>query len=135
MAFYLATTRLSHNESTYRLQLQCEGLLMKMVKALSTILLSSVILVGCSGTSMKTQSLDESEYTVLGPGQATATGIMLFQFIPIQQNDRFVRAQNAAIAKQGGDALINVEVQEDWFWAWILNGYQTTVSGDVVKLK
>ena len=60
---------------------------------------------------------------------------MLFQFIPIQQNDRFVRAQNAAIASRGGDALINVEVQEDWFWAWILNGYQTTVSGDVVKLK
>lgn len=108
---------------------------MKMVKALSTILLSALILVGCSGTSMKTQNLDETEYTVIGPGQATATGIMLFQFIPIQQNDRFVRAQKAAIESQGGDALINVEVQEDWFWAWILNGYQTTVSGDVVKLK
>ena len=107
---------------------------MKVVKVLSTILLSSVILVGCSGTSMKTQNLDESEYTVIGPGSATATGIMLFNFIPIQQNDRFVRAQNAAIATQGGDALINVEVQEDWFWAWVLNGYQTTVSGDVVKL-
>lgn len=108
---------------------------MKMVKALGTILLSSVILVGCSGTSMKTQNIDETKYTVIGPGTATATGIMLFQFIPIQQNDRFVRAQNAAIASRGGDALINVEVQEDWFWAWILNGYQTTVSGDVVKLK
>ena len=108
---------------------------MKVVKALSTILLSSVILAGCSGTSMKTQNLDESEYTVIGHGQATATGIMLFNFIPIQQNDRFVRAQNAAIDSRGGDALINVEVQEDWFCAWILNGYQTTVSGDVVKLK
>lgn len=108
---------------------------MKVIKVLSTILLSSVILVGCTGTSMKTQNIDESEYTVLGPGKATATGIMLFNFIPIQQNDRFVRAQNAAIATQGGDALINVEVQEDWFWAWILNGYQTTVSGDVVQLK
>ena len=31
--------------------------------------------------------------------------------------------------------MINVEVQEDWCWAWVLNGYQTTVSGDVVKLK
>jgi len=108
---------------------------MKMVKVLSTILLSSVILAGCSGTSMKTQNIDESEYTVIGPGQATATGIMLFNFIPIQQNDRFVRAQKAAIDSRGGDAIINVEVQEDWFWAWVLNGYQTTVSGDVVKLK
>jgi len=106
-----------------------------MVKVLSPILLSVVMLGGCTGVSMKTQSLNESEYTVIGPGHATATGIMLFQFIPIQQNDRFVRAQNAAIASRGGDAMINVEVQEDWFWAWILNGYQTTVSGDVVKLK
>jgi len=106
-----------------------------MIKAFSTILLSSVMLAGCSGVSMKTQNLNESEYTVIGHGQATATGIMLFQFIPIQQNDRFVRAQNAAIESRGGDAMINVEVQEDWFWAWILNGYQTTVSGDVVKMK
>ncbi|EDM65418.1 hypothetical protein PE36_08936 [Moritella sp. PE36] len=108
---------------------------MKMIKALSSVLLSSAILAGCTGVSMKTQNLDESEYTVIGPGHATATGIMLFNFIPIQQNDRFVRAQNAAIASRGGDAMINVEVQEDWFWAWVLNGYQTTVSGDVVKLK
>ena len=108
---------------------------MKMIKALSAVLLSSVMLAGCTGISMKTQNLSESEYTVIGPGKATATGIMLFNFIPIQQNDRFVRAQKAAIASQGGDAMINVEVQEDWFWAWVLNGYQTTVSGDVVKLK
>lgn len=108
---------------------------MKMIKTLATVLLSSAVLAGCSGVSMKTQNLNDSEYTVIGPGEATATGIMLFNFIPIQQNDRFVRAQNAAIEAQGGDAMINVEVQEDWFWAWVLNGYQTTVSGDVVKLK
>lgn len=106
-----------------------------MIKTLATVLLSSAVLAGCSGVSMKTQNLNDSEYTVIGPGEATATGIMLFNFIPIQQNDRFVRAQNAAIEAQGGDAMINVEVQEDWFWAWVLNGYQTTVSGDVVKLK
>ena len=36
---------------------------------------------------------------------------------------------------EGGDALINTQVQEKWFWAWVLNGYTTTVSGDVIKLK
>ena len=90
---------------------------------------------GCTGTAMKTQNLDPSQYTVIGHGEGKATGIMLFQFIPIQQNDRFVRAQNAAIKSRGGDALINTQVQENWFWAYVLNGYTTTVSGDVVKLK
>ena len=60
---------------------------------------------------------------------------MLFGLIPIRQNDRFVRAQSSAIQVKGGDALINTQVQDKWFWAWVLNGCTTTVSGDVIKLK
>jgi len=92
-------------------------------------------LAGCTGTPMKTQQLDNSQYTVVGHSEATATGILLFGFIPIQQNSRFVRAQNAAIKAKGGDAMINTQVQENWFWAWVLTGYTTKISGDVVKLK
>lgn len=84
---------------------------------------------------MKSQTYSPEQYTVLGHSEGKATGVMLFQFIPIQQNDRFVRAQNAAIKAKGGDALINAQVREDWFWGWVLNGYTTTVSGDVIKLK
>ncbi|BAO60147.1 lipoprotein [Pseudomonas sp. Os17] len=94
-----------------------------------------LVLAGCTGTPMKTQQLDSSQYTVIGHSEATATGIMLFGVIPIQQNSRFVRAQTAAIKAKGGDALINTQVQENWFWAWVLSGYTTKVSGDVVKLK
>lgn len=83
---------------------------------------------------MKTQQYDSSQYTVIGHSEGKATGIMLFNLIPIQQNTRFVRAQNAAIQAKGGDALINTQVQESWFWAWVLNGYTTTVSGDVIRL-
>ena len=84
---------------------------------------------------MKTQQYDASQYTVLGHSEASATGIMLLGVIPIGQNNRFVRAQDAAIKAKGGDALINTQVQEKWFWAWVLNGYTTKISGDVVKLK
>jgi ABC-type uncharacterized transport system auxiliary subunit len=91
-------------------------------------------LAGCTGTPMKTQQYDKSQYTVIGHSEGKATGLMLFGFIPIQQNDRFVRAQNAAVQAKGGDALINTQVQENWFWAWVLSGYTTTVSGDVVRL-
>ncbi|QNQ98122.1 hypothetical protein BGI51_10750 [Pseudomonas oryzihabitans] len=90
---------------------------------------------GCTGTAMKTQNLDPSQYTVVGHGEGKATGLMILGFIPVQQNDRFVRAQQAAIKSRGGDALINAQVQENWFWAYVLSGFTTTVSGDVVKLK
>ncbi|MDR6713730.1 hypothetical protein J2W83_003345 [Pseudomonas hunanensis] len=94
-----------------------------------------LVLAGCTGSPMKSTHYDSSQYTVVGHSEASATGLMLFGVIPIRQNSRFVRAQNAAIQAKGGDALINTQVQEKWFWAWVLNGYTTTVSGDVIKLK
>lgn len=97
--------------------------------------LFGLILAGCSGTPMNTQHYDSSQYTVLGHSEASATGLMLFGVIPIRQNSRFVRAQDEAIKAKGGDAMINTQVQERWFWAWVLNGYTTKVSGDVIKLK
>lgn len=102
-------------------------------KVIATLLFALAI-TGCTGTPMKTQNLDNEQYTVVGHSQASATGLLLFGVIPIRQNNRFVRAQNAAIKAKGGDALINTQVQENWFWAWVLTGYTTTVSGDVVKL-
>ncbi|WP_079203307.1 hypothetical protein [Pseudomonas sp. CC6-YY-74] len=102
-------------------------------KIIATLLFALAI-TGCTGTPMKTQNLDNQQYTVIGHSQASATGLLLFGLIPIQQNNRFVRAQNAAIKAKGGDALINTQIQENWFWAWVLTGYTTTVSGDVVKL-
>lgn len=102
-------------------------------KAIATAALG-LVLAGCTGTPMKTQQYDSSQYTVIGHSEGKATGLLLFGFIPIKQNDRFVRAQNAAIKAKGGDALINTQVQENWFWAYVLTGYKTTVSGDVIKV-
>jgi ABC-type uncharacterized transport system auxiliary subunit len=108
------------------------------VKYLSKVVavsLFGLVLAGCTGTPMNTQHYESSQYTVIGHSEATATGLLLFGVIPIQQNNRFVRAQNAAIKAKGGDAMINTQVQENWFWAWVLTGYTTKISGDVVKLK
>ncbi len=101
---------------------------------IAAALLATAAIAGCTGTPMKTQNYTPEQYTVIGHSEGKATGLMLLGVIPIQQNNRFVRAQNAAIKAKGGDALINTQVQEKWFWAWVLNGYTTTVSGDVVKL-
>jgi hypothetical protein len=108
------------------------------VNFLSKVLAVSVVglvLAGCTGAPMKSRQYDANQYTVVGHSEASATGLLLFGIIPIRQNSRFVRAQDAAIKAKGGDALINTQVQENWFWAWVLTGYTTTVSGDVVKLK
>ncbi|KAI2685055.1 MULTISPECIES: hypothetical protein [unclassified Pseudomonas] len=108
------------------------------MKSFGKIIASAVcglVLAGCTGTAMKSPHYESNQYTVVGHSEASATGLMLFGLIPIRQNSRFVRAQDAAIQAKGGDALINTQVQEKWFWAWVLNGYTTTVSGDVIKLK
>ncbi|WP_339487745.1 hypothetical protein [Pseudomonas sp. EL_65y_Pfl2_R95] len=108
---------------------------MKYICKVVAFAVFGLILAGCNGTPMKSQHYDSSQYTVLGHSEASATGLMLLGVIPIRQNTRFVRAQNAAIKAKGGDAMINTQVQEKWFWAWILSGYTTKISGDVIKLK
>lgn len=71
----------------------------------------------------------------LGTGEGSSTGIMLFQFIPINQNDRFVKAYQEALAQSGGTRLVDVTITERWFWAWLLNGYIFHVKGTGVTEK
>jgi hypothetical protein len=75
------------------------------------------------------------KYDVLGEGEGSSVGIMLFNVIPIGQNDRFENAYKDAISSKNGDALINPVISERWFWAYVLNGYITTVKGTVIKYK
>ena len=58
--------------------------------------LFGLALAGCTGTPMKTQQYDSTQYTVVGHSEAKATGLLLFGLIPIQQNNRFVRAPAGA---------------------------------------
>jgi len=58
---------------------------------------------------------------------------MLFNIIPIGQNDRFKNAYDQAILGKGGDRLISLVIEERWFWGYFLNGYIFKVKGTVVK--
>jgi len=108
---------------------------MRFLKGGVTVLLLASLSVGCVGVPVQMTSVKGDNYEVLGEGEGKATGIMLFNFIPIGQNQRFEKAYNAAVASKGGDYLLNPEISERWFWAYILNGYVTTVKGTVVKAK
>ena len=71
----------------------------------------------------------------LGKVEATSTGIMLFGFIPINQNTRFEDAIREAAAKAGGTRLTDVTISEQWFWAFILDGFIFKVQGTAVANK
>jgi hypothetical protein len=95
-----------------------------------------VFVVGCHSAPLKiSMDMVSSGYDVLGEGEGSSTGIMLFNFIPIGQNDRFQDAYHNAVLSKGGDALLNPVITEQWFWAYVLNGYITTVKGTVIKYR
>jgi len=93
------------------------------------------LLAGCYSAPLTIPTVMDKQYDVLGEGEGTAVGIMLFNVIPIGQNERFERAYKDAIYSKNGDALINPVISERWFWAYVLNGYITTVKGTVIKYK
>jgi hypothetical protein len=106
-----------------------------MNKAILVCLVLSLAF-GCTSASLKLPTeMSNTNYDVLGEGEGSAVGIMLFNLIPIGQNDRFVDAYQNAVKSKGGDALLNPVISEKWFWAYVLNGYTTTVTGTVIKYR
>jgi len=107
------------------------------MKRLLATSLVGLLLSGCASMSVNMgapPNLQEGkDYTVLGEGEGSSVGIMLFQFIPINQNQRFQNAYDEAVKSKGGDRLINPTIEENWFWAYVLNGYIFKVKGTVVK--
>lgn len=104
-----------------------------MMKKCGLVILT--LLAGCTGHYYKVPNppVDMSKYEVVGAGSETATGIMLFNFIPIQQNNKIERATDSLMRTYGGDAVTDVQVRERWFWAWVLNGYKTDVQATILR--
>ena len=107
------------------------------MKRLIATCLAGALLAGCVSMPMNLNTppnLQEGkDYTVLGEGEGSAVGIMLFNLIPINQNQRFQNAYDEAVQSKGGDRLINPIIEERWFWAYLLNGYIFKIKGTVVK--
>ena len=99
--------------------------------------LISILTYGCASVPLRVANVevDNREYEILGEGEGSATGLMLFNVVPVGQNTRFRDAYIYAVESKGGDALLNPVITEKWFWAYILNGYKTTVKGTVIKYK
>jgi hypothetical protein len=71
----------------------------------------------------------------LGATWGDDVGLLLFGFIPIRQNDRFVEAYNEAVQKAGASRLTDVTISERWWWGYVINGYVFKVEGTAVTNK
>ena len=96
-------------------------------------------LAGCASQPLNVAPLPPAQYRVLGPATGKACGTLgilgtAINFIPMQLNTRVERAyQQALQSVPGATGLVDVQIQDDWFW-WLLASTRcTTVSGNAIK--
>ena len=103
------------------------------------IVLTAALLLGsavCHSTRVQipTAPIGPNEKS-LGATWGDDVGLLLFGFIPIRQNDRFVEAYNEAVQKAGASRLTDVTISERWWWGYVINGYVFKVEGTAVTNK
>jgi hypothetical protein len=112
-------------------------LMMSCIRKRYGLLLGALVLAGCTGVPLRVpgNGMAAGEES-LGQVTGKATGIMLFNCIPIGQNGRFQEAYKRALASApGATRIVDVTIQERWFWAWVLNGYKFELTGTAVRPK
>jgi len=110
---------------------------MNRMSQVSVALVVIALLAGCVGDPYRFANVqvDPDQYEELGYAEVEAGGLMVLNVIPTRLNDKIERAIDAVIDEKGGDELVDITIQERWFWAWVLNGYRVTVKGMVLKKK
>lgn len=97
-----------------------------------------VLLVGCSSMtsiSPSTSPITEKDtYTKLKESSGTCYDYQIF-FIPFFTNDPVGVARNKAIKNGGGNALVEVVVQQTSLYLLVYNAYWTTVEGTAVTIE
>jgi hypothetical protein len=103
------------------------------MKKILLVVAAAALMAGCTSDPLVFRKCDMSKAVVMGESEGEATGFMLFQVIPIGQNDRFKNAYAEAVSKLGGTCLMDPVIEEKWFWAYVMNGYSFKVKGTVVR--
>jgi len=101
--------------------------------------LALALLGGCASEFTKVAPQPPGKYERLGQASGSACGSILIgptaaNFIPVLLNDRTERAyQNALQSVPGATGIINVTMQEDWYWYLIGSAKCVTISGEAVR--
>lgn len=98
-----------------------------------------MLMAACSSGNVMITKPPVENYQRLGKTEGNACGTMGFistayNFIPILLNDRFERAYADALEKKpGATALVDVTLEEVWFW-WVIGTTRcVTVAGEAIK--
>ena len=98
-----------------------------------------MLLGGCASGPVMLAPKPPASYQSLGPVEGSGCGSLgvlgtAYYFIPIGLNGRLQSAYDDALAKApGATALINVSMQEDWFW-WLLGTARCVkISAEAIK--
>ena len=105
--------------------------------ALVGLMICLLVGVGCTSTPSQIQTAPMGpDEKALGQASGSGTGVMLFWFIPIGQNDRFEDAYTEALQVHPGTTrLVNPTITEQWAWGLILGLFSTEISGTAVGPK
>ena len=100
-----------------------------------------IILSGCASDFKNIAPSPPDKYEKLGQVTGKACGSLVspgggtaYYFIPIMLNSRVDRAYEEALqGAPGGTALIDVTIEEYWFW-WLLGTARcVTITGEAIK--
>ena len=107
--------------------------------AAMAVVLGLALLGGCASDPVTMAPRAPEKFERLGKAEGRACGAMLLgpaylNFIPAKLNSRYERAYAEAVQSvPGSTALVNVTIQEDWFW-WLLgNSRCITVTGEAIR--
>ena len=93
----------------------------------------------CSSERVMLVTRPPANYEVLGRTHGEATGSILIlgtltNFIPAYLNSRTESAVNRALrAVPGATGMVNVTIQEDWYWYYLGSAKVVKVSGDAIR--
>ena len=107
---------------------------------LVSLLLGCVLLLGGCASGLTTIApRPPAQYEKLGPATGKATGSIgilgtATNFIPMGLNTRVYRAYDNAVASvPGATGLVDVTLDESWFW-WVIGSARTvTISGEAIR--
>jgi hypothetical protein len=97
------------------------------------------LLGGCASGVTAVAPTPPSDYSSLGSARGSACGSQgllatAYYFVPMGLNSRVDRAyDNALRSVPGATALVNVTLQENWYWWLIGTARCVTITGEAVK--
>lgn len=103
------------------------------------MLLLLVFLGGCASNFTMVAPTPPVKYEKLGKATGTASGALgvlgtAYYFIPLGLNSRVERAYEEALKSvPGATSLIDVTIQESWFWWVIGTSRNVTISGEAIR--